>query len=74
MICVVSSLRWGSHGLEGMLTTVLEAATKPPYYHTGTWRDTSSPQESDCLTNEKAQLHIFKNYRDRAAKHPSMLE
>lgn len=46
--------------------------TKPPYYHTGDRGGTAIlPQETDALTNEKAQAaQIFKLMRDRAAYDP----
>jgi len=46
--------------------------TKPPYYHTGDRGGVALlPQETDALTNEKAQAAtIFKELRDKAAFDP----
>jgi hypothetical protein len=47
--------------------------TKPPYYHTGDRGGVALlPQETDALTNEKAQAAaVFKQIRDKAAYHPT---
>tara|TARA_B100002019_G_C21241861_1_gene586016 strand:- start:1411 stop:1704 length:294 start_codon:yes stop_codon:yes gene_type:complete len=51
-------------------------ATKPPYYHTGDRGGAPVlPQESDALTNEKAQAaSIFKTVRDIVATDPQYVK